>query len=414
MNRTDALVPEPFGPLQGIRILSTGTLIAQPFAAALAAQMGAEVIQVEHPGGGDTVWRSLGVKLPTKDGTGTVGASWLQERRNSFYITLDLARPEGRELFLRLLRVSDIWMESSKPGSCARWGLDDAAVLAANPRLVIAHVSGYGQTGDPEYLRRVSYDMIGQAFGGWMDQTGFPDPEPPTRAAPWTADYITALFVLWSSLAGYIHAQKTGEGQAIDLAQFECVHATLGGTMIEYFRQGSVRERSGNRATAFQPCDTFRARDGWIAVVAAGAVFDRILPVLGLDPADPRWRRAHTELDSIPGVEFDAILRGWIAERTVKEVERELNRVQIACSPIMSSRDMGEDPHYRARGVHVEWEDEQVGRLQGTGVLPKFSRTPGKIWRGSAALGRDNELVYGTFLGLSAGELRDLREKKVL
>jgi crotonobetainyl-CoA:carnitine CoA-transferase CaiB-like acyl-CoA transferase len=414
MDRTDALVPEPFGPLQGVRILSTGTLIAQPFAAALAAQMGAEVIQVEHPGDGDTVWRTLGVRVPTKDGTGTVGASWLQERRNSFYVTLDLGHPEGREIFLHLARGADIWMESSKPGACARWGLDDATLLAANPRLVIAHVSGYGQTGDPNYLARASYDMIGQAFGGWMDQTGSPDPEPPTRAAPWTADYITALFVLWSSLAGYIHAQKTGQGQAVDLAQFECVHATLGGTMIEYFRQGQVRERSGNRATAFQPCDTFQAQDGWIAVVAAGAVFDRILPVLGLDPADSRWRQAHTELESIPGIEFDAILRGWIAERSVREVERELNRVQVPCSPIMNSRDMGEDPHYRARNVHVEWDDEQVGRLRGTGVLPRFSRTPGKIWRGSVALGGDNDLVYGRLLGLSAGKLRELRAKKVL
>ena len=414
MTSTDTLVPEPFGPLQGIRILSTGVLIAAPFAAVLAAQMGAEVIQIERPGDGDAVWRNFGVSLPTKDGTGKVSTSWLQERRNSFHVTLDLSRPEGHALFLRLASVSDIWMESSKPGCYARWGLDDPTLLAANPRLVIAHVSGYGQTGDPEHVGRASYDMVGQAFGGMMNQTGFPDPEPPTRAAPWTGDYITALFTLWSSLAGYIHAQRTGQGQTIDVAQFECLHATLAGTMIEYFQQGFVRERSGNRATAFQPGDTFRAKDGWVVVVGTGAVFDRLLPVLGLDPDDPRWQQAHTELDSIPGIEFDAILRGWIAERTVKEVEQELNRAQVACCPIMNSRDMGEDAHYRARGVHVEWDDEQVGRLRGTGILPKFSRTPGKIWRGSVAVGGDNDLVYGKLLGLGTAELRELREKKIL
>ena len=156
-----SLVPAPFDPLEGIRILSTGSLIAQPFGATLAAEMGAEVIQVERPGEGDIGWRHLGVELPRKDGPGKIGTSWIQERRNSFYVTLDFARPEGRELFFRLVRVCDIWMESSKPGSYAEWGLTDEVVLAGNPKLVIAHVSGYGQSGHPDYLGRASYDMVG-------------------------------------------------------------------------------------------------------------------------------------------------------------------------------------------------------------------------------------------------------------
>ncbi|MGD9765016.1 MAG: CaiB/BaiF CoA transferase family protein [Candidatus Binatia bacterium] len=413
MTDTSALVPEAFGPLQGVRILSTGTIIAQPFAAALAAEMGAQVIQVERPGDGDNAWRNLGAKLPTKDGTGQIGTSWVQERRNSFYISLDLSSPEGRDIFFELIRASDVWMESSKPGTYAKWGLDDATVLRANPRLVITHVSGYGQSGDADYLGRASYDMIGQAFGGLMYQTGFPDPDPPTRAAPWTADYITALFVLWSTLAAYIYAQRTGKGQAIDVSQFECVHHTLGGTMVEYFMRGEVRERSGNRATGFQPYDTFRASDGWVVLGAVGAVFDRVLPVIGLDPADPKWAQARTELDSIAGIEFDAVLRGWIAEHTVAEVVAAFNRVQVACCPIMSSRDMAEDPHYRARRVHTEWDDEQVGSVRGIAPLPHFSLTPGKIWRGSVPVGHDNELVYGKLLGRSAEEIAALREKGV-
>jgi crotonobetainyl-CoA:carnitine CoA-transferase CaiB-like acyl-CoA transferase len=409
-----ALVPEAFGPLQGVRILSSGTIIAQPFAAALAAEQGAEVIQVERPGTGDAVWRNLGVKLPTKDGKGSVGTSWVQERRNTFHVTLDLSRAEGRELFLELARVSDVWMESSKPGSYAEWGLDDAAVLAVNPKLVIAHVSGYGQSGEPSYLGRASYDMIGQAFGGLMNQTGFPDPEPPTRAAPWTADYVTALTVLWSCLAGYIHAQRTGLGQSIDVSQFEAIHHTLGGTMIEYFEKGSVRQRSGNRATAFQPYDAFAASDGWVVVAAVGTVFDRVVRVLGLDPADPRWAEAHTDLESVAGIEFDALLRGWIAERTVAVVVEEMNRAQVACCPIMTARDMAEDAHYRARGVHAEWEDEQVGRVKGIGVLPHFSVTPGKIWRGSVPVGHDNELVFGKLVGLGPEEVAALRAKGIV
>ena len=409
------LVPEAFGPLQGVRVVSTGALIAQPFAAALAAEMGAEVIQIERPGTGDAVWRNVGMKLPTADGKGQVATSWIQERRNTFCVTLDLACPEGRSLFLRLVRAADIWMESSKPGAYTKWNLGDDAVRAENPRLVIAHVSGYGQTGHPEYLGRASYDMIGQAFGGLMYQTGFPDPDPPTRAAPWTADYITSLFTLASSLAAYVHAQKTGQGQSIDVSQFECIHHLLSGTMVEYFANGFVRERTGNKATAFQPYDTFRASDGWVVVAAVGAVvFDRVLPVIGLDPADAKWREATTELDSIAGIEFDAILRGWIAERTVAEVVEAFNRAQVACCPIMSSRDAAEDSHYRARDVHVEWQDEQVGKVKGVGVTPKFSSTPGKIWRGSVPIGHDNELVYGKLAGLDATALARLRERGVI
>jgi len=409
------LVPEAFGPLQGVRVVSSGPLIAQPFAAALAAEMGAEVIQIERPGAGDAVWRNVGMKLPTKDGKGQVATSWIQDRRNSFYVTLDLACPEGREVFLRLVRVADIWMESSKPGTYTKWGLTDETVLAENPRLVIAHVSGYGQTGHGDYLGRASYDMIGQAFGGLMYQTGLPDPDPPTRAAPWTADYITALFTLASSLAAYVHAKNTGRGQSIDVSQFECIHHLLSGTMVEYFANGFVRERSGNKATAFQPYDTFRASDGWVVVGAVGnAVFDRVLPVIGLDPADTKWREAASELDSIAGIEFDAILRGWIAERTVAAVVEAFNRAQVACCPIMSSRDAAEDPHYRARDVHVEWEDEQVGKVKGVGVVPKFSGTPGKIWRGSVPIGHDNELIYGKLAGLDGAALARLREQGVI
>ncbi len=408
------LVPAPFGPLEGIRILSTGSLIAQPFAAALAAEMGAEVIQVERPGEGDVGWRHLGVELPREDGPGKIGTSWIQERRNSFYVSLDFARPEGRELFFRLVRVCDIWMESSKPGSYAEWGLTDEVVLAGNPKLVIAHVSGYGQSGHPDYLGRASYDMIGQAFGGLMAQTGFPDPMPPTRAAPWTADYITALFCLWSSLAGYIHAQRTGEGQSIDVAQFECIHHVLAGTMVEYFQTGFVRGRSGNRATAFQPYDTFQAKDGWVVIAAVGNVYQRVLPVIGLDPADEKWQSARTDLESIEGIEFDAMLRGWVSERTVAEVVTAFNRADVACCPIMSSRDAADDPHHKARGIHVEWEDEQVGRVKGVGVVPRFSRTPGRIWRGSVPVGKDNELVYRRLAGLHPEEIAGLRAKGVI
>lgn len=411
----ETLVPEAFGPLQGVRILSTGSIIAQPFAAALAAQMGAEVIQVEQPGVGDAVWREVGLRIPAVDGTSPApSTSWLAERRNEYNVSLNMATQEGREIFLKLAERADIWMESSRPGTYPKWGLSDDIVHAHNPRLVIAHVSGYGQTGDPAYLGRASYDMIGQAFGGLMYQTGFPDPEPPVRANPWTADYVTALFCLSSSLAAYIHAKETGEGQSIDVAQFEAIHAILAGTMVEYFQLGTVRERSGNKAPAFQPYDVFKAADGWVVIAAVGSLFEKVCRVLGLDHTDDYWAKARLEVNEVHGLEFDAILRGWVEERTKQEVVEAMNAAGVACCPIVTSRDAANDPHYQAREVHVEWDDEQVGRLKGVGFVPKFSKTPQRIWRGSAALGADNGRIFGEVLGYTSEQLQRLAFNKVI
>jgi crotonobetainyl-CoA:carnitine CoA-transferase CaiB-like acyl-CoA transferase len=390
----ETLVPEQFGPLQGVRVLSTGSVIAQPFAAALAAQWGAEVIQVENPHVEDT-WRTIGLKVASTDGTKQVGTSWLAERRNEFNVTLDMSTPEGKARFLKLAARADIWMESSRPGTYEKWGLTDAVVQAANPALVICHVSGYGQTGDPSYLGRASYDMIGQAFGGSMYQTGFPD-SPPTRAAPWTADYITALMCLSSCLAAFHHANETGTGQVIDLAQFEAIHSVLAGTMVEWFHLGVTRERSGNKSPAFQPYDVFEVKDGSVVIAApAETIFVKTCKVLGLDPADEYWSSARTGINEVQGLEFDALLRGWCEERTMAQCIEELNAAGVACSPILNSRTAAEDPHYQARGVHLEWDDEVVGKVKGTGVAPRFSATPGRIWRGTTLPGADNERVFG-------------------
>ncbi|HTY57112.1 MAG TPA: CoA transferase [Candidatus Binataceae bacterium] len=412
---TKPLIPQSFGPLQGVRIISSGLFIAQPFAAELAAEMGAEVIHIEQPQIGDVGWRSFGNRLPARDGGEPVGTSWIQERRNMLSVTLDLSKPRGRELFLRLVATAELWMESSRPGTYQKWGLDDAAVWAVNPRLVITHVSGYGQDGHPDYVSRPALDAISQGFGGTMYLTGFPDPMPPTRAAPWIGDYLTSYSALASSMAALLHARSTGKGQSVDVALFEMIHKTLGGTMIDYFHDGIVHERYGNRSRLFQPIDTFRARDGWVMLAAVAGLYERLCRAIGLDPADPRWRIAATNLDSPEGLEFDRILRQWIGGRTVAEVVRTLgNEAKVPCGPILSSKEIAADPHYQARGVHVEWDDEQVGRVKGIGVAPKFSDTPGRIWRGSVRLGHDNATVYRELLGLSDAELDELRQQQVI
>ena len=408
--RAESLLPEQFGPLQGVRILSTGTIVAQPFAAALAAEMGAEVIQIERPRFGD-VTRGTGVVTKVEDGL-RFNPLWLQDRRNTFHTTLDFTSREGREVFLRLIAGVDIWMESSKAGTFTEWDLDDATVLAANPAIVITHVSGYGQTGHPDYLNRASYDPIGQAFGGTMAITGSADPEPPMTARPLAADYTTSQMCLWSSLAAYIHAQNTGKGQVIDLAQYEAVHKVMSGSMVEYFETETVPERRGNQSGRSQPFGNYHAKDGWVAIAALGTVFDRVCRVLGMDTTAAYRLEARSNPESIPGIEFDAILRGWLEDHTVKEVVEIMNAAQIGCSAVMTTKDIAEDPHYRAREIHTEWDDLQLGRkVKGTGIIPKFSETPGKIWRGSVPLGHDNDLVYRHHLGMSDADLDRLREQ---
>ncbi|HXN85221.1 MAG TPA: CoA transferase [Candidatus Binataceae bacterium] len=408
------LVPEAFGPLQGVKIVSTGTLIAQPFAAELAAEMGAEVIQIERPGTGDAGWRTIGIRLEAKDGGDPVATTFIQERRNVFLVTLDFSKPKGKELFLKLVARADIWMESSKPGSYPRWGLDDASVWKVNPKLVITHVSGFGQSGDPDWVHRASYDIVGQAVSGTMYQTGAPDPEPPMRAAPWIGDYMTAMFTMWSSLAGLTYARATGKGQSIDLAQYEAIHKTLGGTMVEYFQRDIVRERSGNKAQGFQPLDAFQASDGWIVLGALNDKYDAVCRVIGLDPTEEKWKNARIQIETIEGIEFDALLRGWINERPTTEVVKAMNDVKVPCAPIMSSKDIADNPHYKARQMHMEWDDSQVGRVKGIGIAPKFSLTPGKIWRGSVGVGHDNDRIYGEVLGVSAKDLESLRRDKII
>ena len=185
--------------------------------------------------------------------------------------------------------------------------------------------------------------------------------------------------------------------------------------MVAFYELGLDRERNGNAAGIFQPYDAFQANDGWVNIAAIGPGLNRLLSVIGLDPNDVKWKSVGNEPQSLEGIEFDAILRGWVAERTVKETVEILNAAQIAATAIMTPKDMAEDPHYEMRNVHIEWEDVNLGRkVKGTGVIPKFSKTPGEIWRGSVPLGYDNESVYEKYLGLSASDLDQLKKDGVI
>jgi crotonobetainyl-CoA:carnitine CoA-transferase CaiB-like acyl-CoA transferase len=215
-------------------------------------------------------------------------------------------------------------------------------------------------------------------------------------------------------MAALIHARATGAGQSIDVAKYEVMHKHLGPTMIEYFQRGAVPQRTGNKSPGAQPLDTFRARDQWLMIAALREQYGRLCKLLGLDPKEQKWQHAAWHVNSPEGLEFDALFRGWVAQRTADEVIRELGEIGVPCSKIMSSDECADNPHFQARAMHIEWQDGQVGKVKGTGLAPKFSATPGAIWRGAVELGHDNDLVYGELLGLDGAELKLLRSANII
>ena len=390
--------PEPFGPLQGLRIVNSGRNNAGPWAASLAADFGADVIHIEPPRG--EIYRMS-------------HAGWAQEKRNQRSLTLDFKQDAAREILLQLLGKADIWIESSIPGTYDKLGLTDQVAWERNPRLVILHVSGYGQTGDPRYILRASYDMIGQAFGGLMSLIGEPDPSPPTAAKPYPCDYISGLFSLWSALAAYIYARNTGRGQSVDVAQYEAVLRLLADTAVNYFHNDQVPERLGNRHPLAVPWDTYRSRDGkWFCINAVNEPFDRLCAAIGLNPRDPRWHPQFENcLRGTPGAEeFDRVLRDWVACRDAAEIEEILTvKHQVPCQRVYDIQDLAEDPHCRARENFIEWDDPVFDRVKGTGIIPRFSLTPGKVVSGAPTLGQHNDEILSE-LGYPGEEIDRLRE----
>ncbi|MFQ5666832.1 MAG: CaiB/BaiF CoA transferase family protein [Candidatus Binatia bacterium] len=397
-----ALQMPAFGPLQGLRILDTGRNNAGPWAATLAAEFGAEVIHVEPPQG--EIYRFD-------------HAAWAQEKRNQRGLTLDLRSAPGHKIFLQLCARADIWIESSIPGTYPKLGLDDATVWSVNPKLVIAHVSGFGQTGHPDYVRRASYDMIGQAFGGLMFIQGLPDPHPPIAAKPYLCDYITGLWTLWSTLAACLRAQRTGEGQAIDISQYECMLRMLADTAIKYFENGEIKQRLGNRHPIAVPWDTYQSGDGaWFCINAAGAPFARLCQAIGVDPDDERWCPQFEKcLAGMPGAEaFETELRRWLQAHTAAEVETNLTvRHQVPCQRVYSIKDLANDPHCAARRNFIRWHDAEWGDVRGVGIMPSFSLTPGAVWRGAPTLGQDNEEILH-LLGYDGEAIAALRAAQVI
>jgi len=394
-------VPQ-FGMLSGLKVLSTGTVVASPYTAMLFAENGATVVHCESAIAPDTCR--------------AIRYAWNQEHRNELGMAINIPTPEGKEIFLKLIHWADIWVESSKGGTYQKWGLTDEVLWETNPKLIIVHVSGFGQEGDPDYTCRASYDAIGQAFGGYMFVNGMPEPNPPMRAVPYTCDYVTALNGAWCALAAYIRSQATGKGESIDLAQFEMMTKIQLHYPMTYFMEENLLQRQGNADPKFAGYSSYRCQDDnyvFIGLVGSGPM-KRGIGLLGLqgDPDFPIGLQL--ALKGTPaGAKLDQAIQAFCDTHDAKEVDSICMANEIPCSTIYSIAMAAENPHYQAREVFAEWDDPQYGKVKGVNVFPKAKNNPPKIWRGAPLYGQDNDDLL-VEMGYTDEKIEELYQKGVL
>ncbi|MFH7335713.1 CaiB/BaiF CoA transferase family protein [Streptomyces sp. KHY 26] len=391
--------------LDGLRVLDLATLFAGPMAATLLGDFGAEVIKVEHPGRPDPS-RGHG---PAKDG---VGLWWKVLGRNKRTITLDLSRPGGRATLLRLAATADVVIENFRPGTLERWDLGWAELSAANPRLVLARVTAFGQFGP--YAHRPGFGTLAEAMSGFAALTG--EPEAPPVLPPFgLADSVAGLATAYAVLTALAARERTGAGQVVDMAIIEPILSVLGPHPTWYDQLGYVQERTGNRSANNAPRNTYRTADGtWVAVsTSAQSVAERVMRLVGRpELIEEPWfatgaeRAAHAEV-------LDEAVGSWIAARTRTEVLAAFEKAEAAVAPVQDVRDVFEDPQYQALDTVTTVPDPELGPLRLQNVLFRLSATPGAIRWAGRPHGADTDAVLAE-LGLAPSDIAALRAEGAL
>ena len=383
--------------LSGIRVVELATRIFGPATTDYLGEFGAEVIKVELPLQGDLMRYVAPQGFFWKDAS----PAFLPLNRNKLHVAIDVRLPEGKELFTRLAEKSDIVLENLRAGTMDEWGIGYLQLKERNPRLIYAANSGFGQWG-PYSRGRASYDATAQAVSGFSAITGFPD-QPPLKAGFWVGDYTGALFSAISILAALAARRRTGQGQMIDISQAEAMIRTLDWTWLYAGLTGRDRQRAGNLDVLLPPSGIYRCADGFIAISARDDEERSALArALSGDPNE------NSECLSADRVAMFA------AVRTREEILRISEEKGFSAAPVVGGRDQYHDPHLRARGTVWELDDPLYGRIDEFGPAPKLSESPGRIKWTAKPVGYHNEQVFGTLLGLSAGEMEELSRRKVI
>lgn len=392
------------GALAGLRVIELGQLLAGPFCGQLLGDMGADVIKVEPPGAGD----------PMRDwGQGDVKVQWEVIARNKRSVSANMRVAEGQALVRDLIRHADVVVENFKPGTMEKWSLDPAKLIAEQPGLIVARMSGYGQTGP--YSDRAGFGGIGEAMGGWRYIVGEPD-RAPSRMGISIGDTLTATYGCMGILAALHHRSRTGHGQVIDAALYESVLQVMEGLVPEYDYNGFIRERSGSILPGIAPSNVYACKDGEYMIGAnKDSLWKRLAAAMGRPELgdDPRYathlaRGQHQ-------AELDALINAWTGTHTVDEVDALMIANSIPAGRVYRAPEMLADPHFQAREAIIEVETERFGKLRMQGAFPKLSETPSAVRRPApATVGQHNAEVYGELLGIDSGRLHALEQAGVI
>lgn len=397
-------VPE-FGTLSGLKVAFSAVSLAGPFFASMCADHGADVIWLESPTG-------------SLDRSGDC-YTLAQDRRNMRSLVLDIPSEEGKKVFLELMKDVDIYLEASKPGQYAKWGLTDEVLWEANPKLVIVHLSGFGQYGDPNYWPRASYDPIAQAFGGVFYSNSVPG-QPMHMVLPQIADFNAALFAFGSALAAYIKAQKTGIGDSIDVAQYETLIRCMGGTTLRdwnYPEGHRARFHPGvfNQNTAGY--DAYQCKDGncVMMLLLGTSVLAKALPVFGLEFGSEEFPKTFRyDYFSPEGKRLNEVITKYCSEHTAKEVEDALAPLGVPAISALTFDQMLDHPHYQARESIVKMPTYDLKQeIWVSNVVPKLKNNPGKAWRQPPTYGGDSDDILAD-LGYTEEQIAAFKEANIV
>lgn len=391
------MTQSPKGPLEGVRVLELGSLIAGPYAASVLGQFGAEVIKVETPGEGDGLrkWRKL------HNGT---SLWWYSQSRNKKSITVNLKSPEGQQVVRDLASRSDIVVENFRAGQLEGWGLGWEHLSQLNPKLIMVRVSGYGQDGP--YRDRPGFAAIAESVGGLRYVAGYPD-RPPVRTGVSLGDTLASLYGVIGALLALHHLKaNNGKGQFIDVALYEAVFGVMESLIPEYSVTGFIRERSGASLPGISPSNTYLCKDGSYVIIAGNSdgIFKRLMLAIGRkdladDPALARNDGRAKQSDML-----DAAITAWTTRHDLGEVLQVLEKAEVPSGPIYTAADIARDPHYRARHMLEERELPDGTKATIPGIVPKLSETPGSTrWLGPA-LGEHTDEILAS-LGYSAEKI---------
>jgi len=390
---------EVTGPLSGYRVLEMGSTIAGPFCGRLLADFGAEVIKVE-PKEGDPL-RAKGKHF---HGHSLYAASIF---RNKATISVNLREPEGQAVIKRLMPKIDIIVENFRPGGLERWGIGYEQLSALNPGLIMIRISGYGQDGP--YSQMPGYGIICEGIGGLRHMTGEPD-RPPSRVAVSLTDCITSLYSCFGATMALLHREKTGEGQIIDAALYESAFSFMENHVVNYGKLGTVAKRSGTEHFHSVVNNTFATKDGQFIHITASSrpVFKRLVDTMGrADLLEDERFNTPVARTQHPDALNDIVAK-WIIQFNMTEVQKTLHDGDVPAMGIYTMADIYADPHFKARDMLVDIEDENVGALTVPGVVPKLSKTPGTVRHTGHRVGQDTRDVLSRLGKYSDEEIEAL------